>query len=211
MIMTGGKPNESEHGPCPDCGLLFAPGHGLDERYHRRVHDEALNGHRAKLHNGFHVVTHKSPIALQKLAQAAASAARRETEYDFSSFAAIKKAADEYNTIAMVYVEEGRVCGLLVSRERECEYTANLSSFQADGLHSWRPTAFTQVEGHARRAIDMIWVLKKKRKQGVATGLAEALAAHCKIKTEELAHMIPFSEDAVRLWKARNLSTIYVV
>lgn len=57
----------------------------------------------------------------------------------------------------------------------------------------------------------MIWVLKKKRKQGVARGLAEALAAHCEIKVEEFAHMIPFTEGAVRLWMAVNLSTIYFV
>jgi GNAT superfamily N-acetyltransferase len=57
----------------------------------------------------------------------------------------------------------------------------------------------------------MIWVLKKHRRQGVAKGLIEALARHCELKVEDVAHMIPFREDAVHLWKALKLSTIYVV
>jgi ribosomal protein S18 acetylase RimI-like enzyme len=209
--MSEDTPPDDEHGPCPECGLLYGPGYAPDERYHRRVHDEAVNGHRAKLADGFHAVTHQSLISLQKFAQAAASAARRETEYDFSSFTAIKKKADEYNTIAMLCVKDGRVCGLLVSRERECKYTASLKYFQLHSFHSWRPTEVNEAQPHARRAIDMIWVLKKNRKQGVAKGLVEALAAECKMKTEDFAHMIPFSEDAVHLWKALKLSTINVV
>jgi ribosomal protein S18 acetylase RimI-like enzyme len=209
--MSGDAPPDNDHGPCPDCGLLYGRGYASDERYHRRVHDEAVNGHRAKLGDGFHAVTHQSLISLQKFAQAAASAARRETGYDFSSFTAIKKKADEYDTITMLCVKDGRICGLLVTRERECKYTARLNSFQSDDFHSWRPTEVVEVQPHARRAIDMIWTLKKNRKQGVAKGLVEALAAHCKMKTEDFAHMIPFGEDAVRLWKALKLSTIYVV
>jgi hypothetical protein len=209
--MSGDAQRDIEDGPCPDCGLLYVRGYAPDERYHRRVHDEAVNGHRAKLDDGFYAVTHKSRVSLQKLAEAAASAAHYETKYDFSSFTAIKKKSDEYKTIAMIYVRNGRVRGLLVSRERECSYTASLDSFQQDYCDSWRPTQGTEVQPQARRAIDMIWVLRKERKQGVAKGLVEALAAHCNLRVEDFAHMIPFSEDAVNLWKALKLSTIYVV
>lgn len=118
--MSGDAPPDNDHGPCPDCGLLYGRGYAPDERYHRRVHDEAVNGHRAKLDDGFHAVTHQSLISLQKFAQAAASAARRETEYDFSSFTAIKKKADEYNTIAMLCVKERCVCGLLQLISKPC-------------------------------------------------------------------------------------------
>lgn len=200
-----------EQGPCPDCGLLYLRGFSPDERYHRRVHDEAVNGIRARLDDGFHAITHESRIPLQKLVQAAASAARRETEYDFSSFTAIKKNTDEYNTVAMLYIKDGRIRGLLVSRERECRYTASLNSFQPDDLHLWRPTVGTEIKAHTRRVIDMIWVLKKYRKQGVAKGLAEAIAAHCRVTIDDLAHMVPFREDALYLWRALKLSTIYVV
>lgn len=148
--MEGKALSESEHGPCPDCGLLYARGFAPDERYHRRVHDAAVNGHRAKVLNGLHAVTHKSSIALQKLAQVSASAARWETKYDFPSFVASKKADGEYNTPAMLYVEDGRVCGLLVSRERDCSNIANLSSFRLDGVNSWRPIEFTQLQAHRR-------------------------------------------------------------
>jgi ribosomal protein S18 acetylase RimI-like enzyme len=170
-----------------------------------------MNGHRAKLCDGFHAVTYETPISLQKLAQAAASAARRDTKYDFPAFTAIKKKVDEYDTIAMLCIKDGRICGLLVSRQRECIYTANLKSFQLSDFDSWRPTEGIEVQPHTRRAVGMIWVLKQHRRQGVAKGLIEALARHCKLKVEDIAHMIPFREDAVHLWKALKLSTIYLV
>jgi GNAT superfamily N-acetyltransferase len=209
--MSGEAVPSSEHGPCPDCGLNYARGYAPDERYHRRFHDETVNGRRAKLGDGFHAVTHESPIWLQRTAQAAASAARRETKYDISSFTAIKRRFDEWDTIAMLCIKDGRVCGLLVSRQRECQYSASLNSFQLGAFDSWRPTEGIQVIPHTRRAVDMIWVLKKHRRQGVAKGLIEALARHCNLKVEDIAHMIPFREDAVHLWKALKLSTIYLV
>jgi len=209
--MSGDAARGNEHGPCPDCGLLYARGYAPDERYHRRVHDDAVNGHRTKLGDGFYAVTHETVMPLQKLAQAAASAARWETKYDFSSFTAIKKSVDEYDTIVMLCVKDRRVCGLLVSRQRECKYTANLNSFQLGDFDYWRPTECIEVKPHTRRAVDMIWVLKKHRRQGLAKGLIEALAKHCKLRVEDIAHMIPFREEAVHLWKALKLSTIYVV
>jgi len=57
----------------------------------------------------------------------------------------------------------------------------------------------------------MIWVLRKMRNQGVAKGLAQALASHCGMKIGDLAHMVPFTESALNLWKALKMSTIYVV
>ncbi len=208
--MTTPAESDIEQDRCPDCGLLYVHGYAPDERYHRKIHDETLNGHRAKLPDGFHPVTHESPISLQKLAQAAASAAQHETHYDFSSFVAFKKKHDEDKTIAMIYINAGRVCGLLVTRERECKFTASLNSFHLGGDDS-RPTETRDVEPHVRRAVDMIWVLRKMRNQGVAKGLAQALASHCGMKIGDLAHMVPFTESALNLWKALKMSTIYVV
>jgi hypothetical protein len=190
---------------------MYKRGDAPDERYHRRAHDDALNGPRAKLDDGFHAVTHKSPISVQRLAQAAGSAARRDTAYDFNSFAASKKNSDEFETVALICTKDGRVVGLLVSRERESKHTTNLDSFQADGFDSWRPIEATEIGTHRRRAIDMIWVLKKNRKQRVAKGLANALSVYFKMEIKEFAHMTPFRQDAVALWKALGQSTIYVV
>jgi ribosomal protein S18 acetylase RimI-like enzyme len=149
-------------------------------------------------------------MPLQKLAQAAASAALWETKYEFSSYSAIKKEVDEFNTIAMLCVRTGRVCGSLVSRERECAHTAALDSFQ-ENHQSWRPTEVVRVQAHRRRALEMIWVLKKKRRQGVAKGLIEALAKYCGLGVEDFAHMVPFTEDALELRKVLGLSNVYVV
>lgn len=201
----------NENGACPSCGLQYVRGYGPNERYHRRVHDQTVNGRRTKLADGFYPVTHESRMSMQKLAEAAAGNARWETKYDFSSFTACKKRADEHKTIAILCVKRGRVCGLLVSRERECRYRATFDAFRPDGHNSWRPDPVRKVEAHPRRAVEMIWVLKKNRRQGIAKGLVHALARLCGTKPEDFAHMIPLREDALNLWKALKLSTIYVV
>ena len=123
----------------------------------------------------------------------------------------VKKKVDEDNTIAVICVANGRVVGLLVSRERACLRQVELSSFEADHLGSWRPATGQRVESHRRRSIDMIWVLRAKRRQGIAKSLAEALAQHCDMRIEDIAHMVPFREEALRLWIGLKQSTIYVV
>jgi hypothetical protein len=149
-------------------------------------------------------------MAIQRLAQDAASAGKQEAGYDFTSFYGVKKKFDEHNTIAVISVANGRVVGLVVSVEGKCSCSVDLTSFQADHFGSWRPTSGTEVEPHRRRVIGMIWVLKAKRRQGVAQGFIKALAEHCNMKIEDIAHMLPFTEDAVRLWIGFKLSTIYV-
>ena len=197
---------------CSECGLLFVPEHPPDARYHRIVHDKAVNGPKTKICDGFHFITHQSLIGIQRLAQETASAALCETGYDITSFYGVKKKFDEHNTLAVVCVRDGRVTGLLVSRERECKYKVELDSFrQEDGRNSWRPTSADEVETHRRRAVDMIWVLKSKRRQGVAQGLIHALAENCGLRIEDIAHMTPFREDALRLWQGLGLSTIFAV
>ena len=196
---------------CPECGLDYCRGYAPDERYHRSVHDKAVNGHRTKLTDGFYFVTHRSPMRLQKLAEWAASSARWDTEYDFSSFSAIRKQKDEYETVAAFCVSNARVCGLIVSRERDCEYVADLATFQADGFGTWRPAKVTKVETHKHRAIDLIWVLRRNRRQGIANRLIFALAEYCEMRAEDFAHMVPFREDAVRFWIALGYTNIRIV
>ena len=171
---------------CSECGLDYCRGYAPDERNHRAVHDKTVNGHRTKLPDGVHFVTHRSPMRLQKLVELAASSALWDTKYDFSSFTAIRKQGDEYETVAAFFVSDARVCGLVVSRERDCEYTADLTTFQVGESGTWRPTNVSKVELHKRRAIDMIWVLRRRRRQGIAHRLMLALAGHCAVRAERV-------------------------
>ena len=96
---------------CPECGLRYSAEYTPDVRYHRRVHDKAVNGPKTKLADGFHAITHQTPILIQRLAQGAASLALCETGYDFTSFYAQKKRFDEQKTIAVISVIEGACRG----------------------------------------------------------------------------------------------------
>jgi ribosomal protein S18 acetylase RimI-like enzyme len=143
-------------------------------------------------------------MAQQRLAQAAASQALYETEYDFTSFSAAEFGHDEHETIAVIYVKGGRVCALVVTRQRRCEWKLQLEDIANKCL-----TNSEKVPLHTRRAVDMIWVLKSSRRQGIATSIVRKLAEHCKISVDSLAHLPPMSDAAISLWRSLRLSTVY--
>ena len=144
-------------------------------------------------------------MAMQKLAQAAAGEALCETKYDFSSFVAQEPKHDAYETIAAIYIKGGRVCALIVSRERDCQWKARLQDIAED-----KPWNAEELQVHKRRAVDMIWVLKKSRRQGIAKCVVRVMAEHCKVSVESLAHLTPLSMDAINLWYSLKLTTIYL-
>jgi hypothetical protein len=150
-------------------------------------------------------------MPMQKLTQAVAHLSNWDAGYDSVCFTAMKKKIDEYGTIAMIYVDKHRACALIVTRNRECKYTANLDSFKLHGSRSWGPKKTNSIRPHLRRAIDMIWVAKNRRKERLAQALAKELAAHCSMGIKDFAHTLPFRGDVVHLWKALGLSTIYLI
>lgn len=195
---------------CADCGLLYIPGYAEDELYHLTFHDQKINGPKSKLANGFLAVTYKSPIWLQRLAQAASIAAKRDTGYDFPSFVASKE-TDDSKTIAIICIREGRVIALVVSREHVCEHRMLLTSFLHGFDSSSERANIPKVKRHPRPAIEMIWVLKRKRRMGVARQLIDALAVECGLGIDDFAHMTPITADAAAFWKGYGLSMIFVV
>ena len=197
-------------GPCQECGLEFVRGSRSDERLHKNYHDKTVNGHKTKLPPGCHVVTHRSAISLQRLTEWAASEARYETKYDFSSFNAVKKSFDEDETIAVISVMDGRVIALIVTRERECNWKANLDDFSEDHLSYWRPTGGNKTPRKRRRAVDMIWVLRGKRGQGEAGRIVQALVDYCQLSVDDLAHLTPLQGNAKRVWEKLGISTVYL-
>ena len=109
-----------------------------------------------------------------------------------------------------IYVKGARVCGLMVTREHECRYTARVRSFEDDGHGYWRPTETIEVEPRTRRTVDMVWVLKAKRRQGIAREMVLSLARHRQMEVGDFAHMTPFRADALSLWKALGMDVIFV-
>lgn len=187
-------------GPCQGCGFDYIRGYRADERRHKVFHDNAVKGRKTKLTEGCHVVTHGSAMTLQKLVQAAAVEALYETKYDFISFCACKKEFDADKTVAIILVQDGRVNALIVSRERDCELKLQLGP----------PDVLEKANSHKRRSVDMIWVLKNRRGQGLAKAIIEGLLDHCRMKVEDLAHLKPINEDALRLWRRLHLASIYL-
>lgn len=196
---------QQTQGPCAECGCEYVRGSSSDERRHRKIHDRVINGNKTTLSDGYHFVTHRSPMAIQRLAYAAACEAHYENEYDIISFSAQKIRYDEFATIAVIFVSGGRVCGLIVSRVRECVWKARL-----DDIKNNRSNEAERVPQKMHRAVDMIWVLKSSRRRGIAKGIVRELAENCKIDVDSLAHLKPLSKAAIGLWKGIGLSTIYL-
>jgi hypothetical protein len=44
--MSEGRQQHIRESACANCGLPYARDYAPDERYHRRVHDSAVGGHR---------------------------------------------------------------------------------------------------------------------------------------------------------------------
>src|SRR5260370_37380588 len=85
---AGPSTAHDESGRCAGCGLLYVRGLATDESYHRTFHDQRANGPKSKLADGFHAVTHRAPLWLQRLSQPAAVAPPRGTAYPCSCFTA---------------------------------------------------------------------------------------------------------------------------
>jgi hypothetical protein len=94
---------------------------------------------------------------------------------------------------------------------RPCQNCAELDSFREGDFGYWRPSQIEEVEVTRRRAIDMIWVLRKHRGGGeIAMGLVRALGEHCGLAIEEFAHETPFTAAAVRFWSRQGLSAVFL-
>ena len=112
---------------CKVCGLCYADDYPPDVRYHKKFHDEHVNGPKIKLPNGLQLVLPESPMPYRKSAERAAVLFKRELHYDFPSYVAISKDDfRDHRTIASIYVDAGRVVGLLVERDGGCIYKINL-------------------------------------------------------------------------------------
>jgi GNAT superfamily N-acetyltransferase len=209
--MTGKTTIPRLRTPCMDCGMDYRQDDPGERRQHAVYHDETLFGSKARLDDGCHFVTHESPIARQRLAGKVAESARRETEFDFPLFGARKLKNDELKTIVVLYVENVRVVGLIVSRQKNSAYIADVRSFREDFGGYYRPTRTRKVNQQERRTVDLIWILERFRRRGLGSNLIQRLAEHCETTPQELAHSLPFRESAVRFWQASPERHIYVV
>ena len=65
------------------------------------------------------------------------------------------------DTLAVIKVENRRVIGLIVTRNRSCRYHLPLAKFADDAITGWRPTEVDEVPKTSRPNGRMIWVLKR--------------------------------------------------
>lgn len=148
---------------------------------------------------------------MRNLAYRAAQLARRETKYDFPAFDPWERHDPESDTLAVIKVENRRVIGLIVTRNRSCRYHVPLAKFADDAITGWRPTEGDEVPKTSRRTVGMIWVLQRCRGGGVrALELVNALCAHSGTEVEFLAHETPFTMPALRFWQKLGLERVYI-
>jgi len=136
------------------------------------------------------------------LVQWAASMARFELNHDQPQFAARKDDADPDLTVAAIFVEQGRVKAMIVSRMMNC-------GGQVDILTEHH--VVEQCPEVKRRAINMIWVLRKSRRLGVAKKLIKFLNDYCGSEVDELGHLMPITPEALQLLRSMGLKQIFVV
>ena len=57
----------------------------------------------------------------------------------------------------------------------------------------------------------MIWVLKKCRRAGPARRLVTEVCRSLQVSLEEVAHVTPFTDDALQFWQSFSLHNLFVV
>jgi GNAT superfamily N-acetyltransferase len=184
---------------CPICGLCYADDYPPDVRSHKKFHDLHVNGPKTKLPNGLHLVLPKSPLSHRNAAQAAAVLFKRELHFDFPSYwATSKDDFRDHRTVASIYVEDGRVVGLLVERDWGCIYKLRLGD---DHYGDEQP----EIEC---RRLDVIWVLKSYRGKGVGKLLLRSFVGRNTDKP--LAVQVPISDDGQRLLRTFQWTEFWV-
>jgi len=176
---------------------------------HVRVHDEEENGPPSQMNDGSYIVSLEDSQALQHLAELAFRVGKRETPYDFPLFTAGELSTNE--PVAAIQVLGCRVIAGVLTRVRSCEQRTQLANFErssGDGL--WRPTGGETIESHKRRAIEFIWVHKRRRGKGALNGSLAKLTQHIGLPISEFSHSLPFTEAAIKFWRKRSLDSIYV-
>jgi ribosomal protein S18 acetylase RimI-like enzyme len=136
------------------------------------------------------------------LVQWAASMAHFELNHDRSQFAAREDDADPDLTLAAIFVDQGRVKAMIVSRMMNC-------GRQVDILTEHH--VVKQCSEVRRRAINMIWVLRESRRLGVAKKLIKFLSDYCGSEIDEMGHSMPITPEALQLLRSMGLKQIFVV
>lgn len=185
---------------CADCGLSYIRGLRADELHHRRFHDEAVGGPKTTLKDGFHVIATNSSNRNREIAARASVLAKRDAKYDFPAYLAY----EDNNAVAFILVLRRRVVGLVVTRERVCDQRATVESLS-------RRDSGDSVPSALRRSIEMVWVLKKYRRQGFARQLIVQVAKHFGLPLEAFAHTTPITDDALALWRRLGLKELYIL
>jgi GNAT superfamily N-acetyltransferase len=184
---------------CTVCGLCYADDYPPDVQYHKKFHDEHVNGPKVKLPNGLQLVLPKSRLPYRTAAERAAILFKRELHFDFPSYVANSKDDfRDHRTIASIYVDAGRTVGLLVERDWECKHKIHLGDERYGD---------EQPETACRR-LDVIWVLKSYRGKGIGKQLLRSFMDRNTDKP--LAVQVPISDDGQRLLRAFQWTEFWI-
>lgn len=189
---------------CRDCNLKYVRGDQEDDLHHDRYHDEAVNGPKVENPDGYYTVNSGSPLSIRLATGRAAVLAKRDADYDFPSYV---EDDDDPATMALILVLKGRIVALIVSRKQQCCHTVDLEEYG----RALDEIPLTQVPPHSRTAVEMIWLLKANRGSSVAMDLVQTLAKQFHMEYGELAHLMPFTDAALKFWRKLGITTAYVI
>jgi ribosomal protein S18 acetylase RimI-like enzyme len=196
------EPAWLEH--CRDCDLRYVRNDSADEQHHREYHDERIDGPKTAMSSGLYLVSSSSNICTRKLAAQAAIHAKRDAGYDFPAYTVDEQNAED-QPLALIAVAQERVVGLIVTSYRVCQHRTTVAGLSEPTL------SIEDVPPSSRRAIEMIWVLKKCRRAGLARRLVTEVCRSLQVSLKEVAHVTPFTDDALQFWQSFSLHNLFVV
>ncbi len=193
------------------CKLNYVPNLPEDVALHKKRHDEAVNGIKARSvksdrtiwnHNDYriNVLNQWSPKTQRNRAQKVAILGKRDGGYDFPSYTA-EEPFDEKDVHVFLLHYKSRAVGILVF-----SYRSHIS------IYDWeKNNKLEQISGHSPLwTVDFVWVLKKHRRKNLAVTLISEAAKYFDIKIENVAWYPPISENGKELSKSMFPKFMYV-
>ena len=187
---------------CPDCGLGYVPDVFEDTRFHKKYHDEIVNGLPAKRAKNDRIiwedsplritlVNYNSPLSQKKRAEMVAIIARKDTPFDFASYHASEPFDDRNVHVFLLYLHN-RIIGLTVIEKRSNIWKCTWKQYE-----SREPEILTSHP--SIWSIGFVWIHRRYRRKGLARQIVKEAASFLATDMQSIGWYTGFTESGEAL------------
>lgn len=180
---------------CPECKLNYVPENPEDVEYHKKYHDEMINGvlvsptgHEQicwqKKDIQITVVNSHSNITQKELAEKIGIIANRDAKYDFQPYSATET-VDERNVHIFLFHQKDRIVGFLLLEKQTQIWHYTWQKYDQQE----QPVEVFNIQ--FLWSVGLVWVNRQCRQKGIAKQLIYEAAQFFDIEIKDLGWYAP--------------------